>query len=197
MPCGIQTASNEKLFRPEYAVNALRVAGRSPLMRSLLKDSLWVVNYGLWHAVCPLANAPHAFAMNSQRDDASCNDALYTKHLSTFLDALLMLIGAKRAILWRETTAVHPSQLRGASQETLDKYRHFDGVAIRQLNANASHLLASRYAGRVQTSLPEDYWYAATRDRPDGTLPGDMRHYGAEVVDQLVALLYLQLCEVL
>ena len=39
-----------------------------------------------------------------------------------------------------------------------------------------------------------DYFFNATRHRPDGTLAGDMRHYAGEVLDTLLRIVYLHAC---
>ena len=191
--------SISKEYRAEGMATMLKEAFASPIVKSLLQDAFYVVNFGLWHAVCTTDNNPMVFkfANQGQEDSESCNDPQYQWRLTQLFEQLLK--STRGPILWRDTTAVHPSRLpENVNKETREKYKHFDNVAIASLNANATQLIASnpRFAARIQSS-PSHWFYAATRDRADGTLPTDMRHYDAEVVDQLIRVLFLQVCEVL
>ena len=60
-------------------------------------------------------------------------------------------------------------------------------------NLNAAHASAK---SRLQP-LADPLYYHATSARSDGTIPFDMRHYDASVIDQLLRLTYLHLCEAL
>lgn len=212
----------------------------SPLAAAL-RPAYWVVNMGLWHALCFLGSGNGSgngrFDFSSVPAGTRCNDPEYEQHVTRLLDVLLAR--GSGPVVWRDITAAHTSNFDASviadarlRAETVAKFAAFGHEAIMDLNARAHRLIASRYAysnqsdqhlhqpqpsiprGRANGRLPvrrqreppppnatqlkrlhvlADF-FNATRDRADGTMPGDMRHYSGEVLHTLQQILWLHVC---
>ena len=190
------TARAESLAAVVEAV----LRSQSP-MATLLRPARWVVNAGLWHALCYYGTGkPNYYAPTTS---SRCNDKEYAEHVASLLDVLLSR--ATGPIVWRDTTATHVANFNASSiaderlrKATQAKFAAFGHNAILELNAQASALIAGRYgpgahpnATRLET-LP--FFYDATKGRPDGMPHGDSRHYAGEVLETLLELVWLNVC---
>ena len=188
--------------RASDMASMVRASFASPLLRELLASEhvLWFVNAGLWHALC---NRNHTvfnadpwrpdFLGTGASDGVSCNDPKYEHAVYELLDSLTQ--HAAGPIWWRDSTAVHPSVTSevSLSAETRAKFAGFSNAAIKELNARARQSITAKFKARVQ--LFEGF-FRVTANRPDGTAPFDMRHWGGEVLHTLLQLTYLRACGV-
>ena len=158
-------------------------------------QTLWVVNQGLHHLLCP---------QGTSKSSCAASAGLHEQRRGEYargLEALLTVLSERTRgpIVWRDTTAVHKELLYTTAHvgaATLQKYAHFDDAGVQKLNTAAASVVA-RFAPRVQ-HLP--HVHSATAARPDGTADypsrGDSRHYGADVLQSVLQLHYLCWCQV-
>ena len=179
-------------------VDEAAAAIRSALDQGVLdggNGTLWVVNIGLHHLLCPQGAAESSCAASAQLHEQRRTE--YSRGLATLLEVLAERTSGP--LIWRDTTAVHKELLAKSTDvgaATLRKYAHFDDAGVQKLNAAASAAVA-RFAPRVAHLR---YVHDATAVRPDGTAnypaKSDSRHYGADVLQTVLQLHYLCWCQV-
>ena len=115
--------SISKEYRAEGMATMLKEAFASPIVKSLLQDAFYVVNFGLWHAVCTTDNNPMVFKFANQGEGQRVvqRPTQYQWRLTQLFEQLLK--STRRPILWRDTTAVHPSRRENVNKETREKYK--------------------------------------------------------------------------
>ena len=170
---------NEAGQYAEEKADALRAAHAQGLLQA---PAVFMVNLGLFYLLCDAT-------------ERSCDRkpmlTKYQRQLSVLFATLCETV--RGPIVWRDTTAVHSHG--GGNRSVLErlttgelrrKFARFDVQGVRELN-DAAEVVLRRFAPRVQR-MP--MVFEATAQRPDGVLPGDMRHYGGEVLHELLGLHY-------
>ena len=148
---------------------ALRAGGRG-----LFPDpALFVVNAGLWHL----------FPQDGLAD--------YEARVDDLLAAVLSVAAPGSRVDWRQTTAVHRELFpRKMKDKDRRKFERFDNDHVRALNAAAAKICLRRAGVALRPHA-----FAATLVRADGHMRGDARHYGAGVLQSLLALLFIEACD--
>ena len=187
LPVGLELGFLWAEPQPQGTAAALDLALRSAISHGHLQEpALWMVNAGLWHMLCD-AECTTAGAFKQKQAD-------YRAQLHSLLEVLQTHTqGRGGRIVWRDTTAVHPSRMnKDVPEHVRHKFAMLTSANVRLLNRDAENVLTRFPAVSVL-----NHFFAATKDRAGGTAPGDIRHWKADVLRLLLHLGYLEWCGVL